>query len=215
MKMSRSSFLASITAGMFSLFSFPIEAATNKKKAAPPSSGPSVQDQINQILAYLGGLPTGSLSQNFDFGTLPANLLPMDTADVLTGTHDGNPAYYPPGTTAPVPPECQWTCGIKGCQFWSMIMGNGQVPDQVMVSAPVPGISPGVPMGQDFRQINFVSGSPFAHTVTGLNCSFYDGTSATAKHVATFAPIPGSGFSAIAFGGNWYVVGTPRGVTFS
>lgn len=66
---------------------------------------------------------------------------------------------------------------------------------------------------QNGTVITFVSTTAAAHTVTAATIGFNAGDAA--KDVGTFGAAIGNGFTCIAYGGEWYIVGTPVGVTFA
>lgn len=60
--------------------------------------------------------------------------------------------------------------------------------------------------------INIVAATAAAHTVTCATIGF-NGADA-AGDVATFAAALGNNLTVFAYNGEWYTIGTPRGVTF-
>lgn len=74
------------------------------------------------------------------------------------------------------------------------------------VAAPVSGVQDGV-------RITIMSTTDFAHTVTASTIGTNDG--GTATDVGTFGAAKGNNFTIEAYAGDWWVVGTPVGVTFA
>lgn len=74
------------------------------------------------------------------------------------------------------------------------------------VAAPVSGTQDGV-------RITIMSTTAFAHTVTASTIGTNDG--GTATDVGTFGAAKGNNFTIEAYAGDWWVVGTPVGVTFA
>lgn len=66
---------------------------------------------------------------------------------------------------------------------------------------------------QNGVRLAIVATTAAAHTVTAGAIGFNAG--ATSSDVGTFTAAIGNGFEVIAYNGNWYTVGTPRGVTFA
>jgi len=64
---------------------------------------------------------------------------------------------------------------------------------------------------QNGAQIQFMSTTAFAHTVTTATIGLNDG--GTASDVATFGAAKGNNFTVIAYESDWWVVGTSVGVT--
>lgn len=74
------------------------------------------------------------------------------------------------------------------------------------LAAPTSGTHDGV-------RITFMSTTAFAHTVTATTVGTNDG--GTASDVATFGAAKGNNFTVEAYAGDWWVVGTPVGITFA
>lgn len=68
-------------------------------------------------------------------------------------------------------------------------------------------------VAQNGTMITFVSTTAAAHTVTATTIGFNAGDAAS--DVGTFGAAIGNGFTCVAYGGEWYLVGTPVGVTFA
>jgi hypothetical protein len=65
----------------------------------------------------------------------------------------------------------------------------------------------------DGKRLRVVSTTAFAHTVTQTTPGFNNGS--TASDVGTFGTAVGNSFECEAYQGVWYLVGTPKGVTFA
>lgn len=65
----------------------------------------------------------------------------------------------------------------------------------------------------DGVRITIVSTTAFAHTVTATTIGTNDG--GTASDVGTFGAAKGNNFTVEAYAGDWWVIGTPVGVTFA
>lgn len=66
---------------------------------------------------------------------------------------------------------------------------------------------------QNGVRLTIVSTTAAAHTVTAQTIGFNAGDAAS--DVATFGAAIGNNFECIAYGGEWYVIGTDVGVTFA
>lgn len=82
----------------------------------------------------------------------------------------------------------------------------------LLTKAGVAAMTLGTPTtAQNGVRITFIATTANAHTVTCATIGFNAGDEA--KDVATFGAAIGNNFSVEAYGGEWYVVGTPVGVT--
>ncbi|EDY16904.1 hypothetical protein CfE428DRAFT_5533 [Chthoniobacter flavus Ellin428] len=65
----------------------------------------------------------------------------------------------------------------------------------------------------DGKRLRVISTTAQAHTVTNSTPGFNNGS--TSSDVGTFGAAVGNGFECEAYQGVWYLVGTPKGVTFA
>jgi hypothetical protein len=68
--------------------------------------------------------------------------------------------------------------------------------------------------GDDGKMLRIVATTAHAHTVTTAAHKIIDGSS-TSKDTATWAGYAGGSIELMAYGGLWYVIGTPLNVTLS
>jgi hypothetical protein len=82
------------------------------------------------------------------------------------------------------------------------------------LAAPTAGLPAAGTPGDDGKVLRIISTTAFAHTVTTPANNIKDG-STTTKDTATWAARVGGSIVLAAYGGAWYVVGTPLNVTLT